>query len=141
MCQRLPNFREEKCILGVKKSVGTWFERIFAENWVQLSKLLLYLIYPIITIFYLVLSSKIGILSIKPWICFLEKRHSFFEKNKVKILEYYLLNLTHLERPSIILKPAVYGFQIIKRYNNRRKALNYNSGYLFKIHKSRVSRW
>ena len=28
------------------------------------------------------------------------------------------------------------GFQIIKRYNNRRKALNYNSGYLFKIHKS-----
>ena len=36
--------------------------------------------------------------------------------------------------------PAVDEFQLIKRYNNRRKALNYNSGYLFKIHKRRVSR-
>ena len=36
------------------------------------------------------------------------------------------------------VNPAVNEFQLIKRYNNRRKALNYNSGYLFKIH-NRVS--
>ena len=35
---------------------------------------------------------------------------------------------------------TLYEFQLIKRYNNQRKALNYNSGYLFEIHKAFVKK-